>query len=95
MTIRKMTSASALLAILASMSWAAGDRPATTADVTASASAPAPTVQTADRKNLCFMDGKANSLGAHVLADGRTYRCSAVLMERGVRAVAWVAVDPP
>jgi hypothetical protein len=92
MTIRRIFSATASLAVFASMSWAAGDTSAAEPAVTASASAPAAPVQPKDHKNLCFMDGKANSIGARVSADGKAYRCSAVLLERGVRGVAWVAV---
>ena len=40
----------------------------------------------------CLMGGQLNSLGAVVSEEGKLYRCSAVLKERGVADTAWVQV---
>ncbi len=42
---------------------------------------------------LCKLDGKANSIGAVVKDDGKLYRCTRVLEERGVAKAAWVRVE--
>ena len=41
---------------------------------------------------LCYLDGKKNSLGSVVIIDGKSYRCTAVLAERGVPGTAWVQI---
>jgi hypothetical protein len=46
-----------------------------------------------DADYLCKLDGKANSIGAVVKDDGRLYRCTSVLEERGVAKAAWVRVE--
>lgn len=41
----------------------------------------------------CKLDGKMSSIGAVIKDEGRLYRCTSVLEERGVTGAAWVQVE--